>query len=618
MEAASRERYLSKGRVMMRANKHVTILLAFLGTIVFCGPSARGADLSGQTPASRHVETVVRITADSAVVPLDFAVIQSLLISDAVAGEAARTVLNVKYGEVFHSIEVRPTYVSQESMAEQELPAEAGAEVVVPPVASRAQTTFLSLVIDLPDRVKPVAWPFADAVVENLRRELNRAFDAHVELLKDKLKRARSEQDEALTGLSAAMKDASSSGKVAEIPPDPADEAVHRQLDTLVDLSSLRAEQPFDEVIERLRRSVEPPLQVVVLWRELLDNVQVERSTPINIEGMTTVKLRTGLSKVLEGLSNPQLNITLGYVVSDGVITIGTKESLPQRKMETRVYDLPAPLRAAGRADGLMKLIETTIEPDSWFDLSGLGEGTITGGEAKLIVWQTRDVHRKIADLLRAVAATSRVVTPLDAPRETLEQQMQFLLTYRSTLEQEIDKLQDRQRVLGQQKHDPEKETMRSSLLTASDLLPQVIAELETIKAHLSAGSQDSPDIRALDGTIRTIKTCADACMRALSWGKAFDGPGMPTDMFTAALEPGEKQTLSRRLAAKQAELDLVGDRIMRIHDALTGQMTLDPEAHRLQLAAERLKEADSRVQQLETRMAELQPCTVTLFLPGR
>jgi len=560
----------------------------------------------------------VRITADSAVVPLDFAVIQSLLISDAVAGEAARTVLNVKYGEVFHSIEVRPTYVSQESMAEQELPAEAGAEVVVPPVASRAQTTFLSLVIDLPDRVKPVAWPFADAVVENLRRELNRAFDAHVELLKDKLKRARSEQDEALTGLSAAMKDASSSGKVAEIPPDPADEAVHRQLDTLVDLFSLRAEQPFDEVIERLRRSVEPPLQVVVLWRELLDNVQVERSTPINIEGMTTVKLRTGLSKVLEGLSNPQLNITLGYVVSDGVITIGTKESLPQRKMETRVYDLPAPLRAAGRADGLMKLIETTIEPDSWFDLSGLGEGTITGGEAKLIVWQTRDVHRKIADLLRAVAATSRVVTPLDAPRETLEQQMQFLLTYRSTLEQEIDKLQDRQRVLGQQKHDPEKETMRSSLLTASDLLPQVIAELETIKAHLSAGSQDSPDIRALDGTIRTIKTCADACMRALSWGKAFDGPGMPTDMFTAALEPGEKQTLSRRLAAKQAELDLVGDRIMRIHDALTGQMTLDPEAHRLQLAAERLKEADSRVQQLETRMVELQPCTVTLFLPGR
>jgi len=312
------------------------------------------------------------------------------------------------------------------------------------------------------------------------------------------------------------------------------------------------------------------------------------------------------------------VNITLGYVVSDGVITIGTKESLPQRKMETRVYDLPAPLRAAGRADGLRELIEMTIEPDSWFDLSDLGEGTVTGGEAKLIVWQTRDVHRKIVDLLRAVAATSRVVTPLDAPRETLEQQVQFLLTYRSTLEQEIDKLQDRQRVLAQQKRDPEKETMRGSLKTASDLLPQVIAKLETIKAHLSAGSQDSPDIRALDGTIRTIKACADACMRALTWGKGYDGPGMPTDMFTAALEPGEKQTLSRRLATKQAELDLVGDRIMRIHDALTGHTALDPEAHHLQLAAKRLKEADSRVQQLETRMAELQPCTVTLFLPGR
>jgi len=333
---------------------------------------------------------------------------------------------------------------------------------------------------------------------------------------------------------------------------------------------------------------------------------------------MTTVKLRTGLSKVLEGLSNPQLNITLGCVVSDGVITIGTKESLPQRKMETRVYDLPAPLRAAGRADGLRELIEMTIEPDSWFDLSDLGEGTVTGGEAKLIVWQTRDVHQKIVDLLRAVAATSRVVTSLDAPDETLEQQMQFLLTYRSTLEQEIDKLQDRQRVLGQQKRDPEKEAMKGALQTVNDLLARMIIELETIKVHLSAGSQDSPDIRALDGTIRTIKTCADACMRALSWGKAFDGPGMPTDMFTAALEPGEKQTLSRRLATKQAELDQVGDSIMRIHSTLTGQTTLDPEAHRLQLAARRLKEADSRVQQLETRMAELQPCTVTLFLPTR
>jgi len=54
---------------------------------------------------------------------------------------------------------------------------------------------------------------------------------------------------------------------------------------------------------------------------------------------------------------------------------------------------------------GLVRLIQEVVEPESWYDMSDLGEGTITAypqgmRPTKLAVMQTRSVHLKIESLL--------------------------------------------------------------------------------------------------------------------------------------------------------------------------------------------------------------------------
>lgn len=59
----------------------------------------------------------------------------------------------------------------------------------------------------------------------------------------------------------------------------------------------------------------------------------------------------------------------------------------------------------AYRAQDLVTLIENTIEPDTWYDISTTGQGSITPyplmQPKKLAVLQTRDVHKKIENLLK-------------------------------------------------------------------------------------------------------------------------------------------------------------------------------------------------------------------------
>jgi type II secretory pathway component GspD/PulD (secretin) len=59
------------------------------------------------------------------------------------------------------------------------------------------------------------------------------------------------------------------------------------------------------------------------------------------------------------------------------------------------------------QAQSLVGLIQESIEPDSWFDLSDLGEGTVTPyptqSPKKLAVYNTHEVHREIEKLLEAL-----------------------------------------------------------------------------------------------------------------------------------------------------------------------------------------------------------------------
>ncbi len=215
---------------------------------------------------------------------------------------------------------------------------------------------------------------------------------------------------------------------------DPADVAVYKQLDEIVDLSELTPEMPLSEAIEVLKNSVDPPLRIFVNWRDLYDNADIDQTTPINMDPISAVPLRKALGLLLEAVSGGFVDIN--FVVEGGVITIATAASLPS-EMETLVYDItdligrPAEFYAetggitvsgggeAGteeleveeidrdqlieeatlRADNLVLLIQQTVQPESWFETGG--EGSITVYERKkLIIYQTREVHNQIGKLL--------------------------------------------------------------------------------------------------------------------------------------------------------------------------------------------------------------------------
>lgn len=102
--------------------------------------------------------------------------------------------------------------------------------------------------------------------------------------------------------------------------------------------SSFTPDMSFNEAINILRNSTVPKLNIAVLWKDLEENADIYRDTPIGIDGVSRVPLRTHLKLLLMSISAGSTE-KLGYVVDDGVIIIATQGSLP-KKMITRVYDI--------------------------------------------------------------------------------------------------------------------------------------------------------------------------------------------------------------------------------------------------------------------------------------
>jgi len=102
--------------------------------------------------------------------------------------------------------------------------------------------------------------------------------------------------------------------------------------------SSFRPDMPFSEAIDILRNSTVPRFNIVVLWKDLEENADIYRETPIGTDGLKRVPLRTHLKVLLMSVSGGAAE-KLGYIVDEGVIIIATRGSLP-KKVVTRIYDI--------------------------------------------------------------------------------------------------------------------------------------------------------------------------------------------------------------------------------------------------------------------------------------
>jgi Flp pilus assembly secretin CpaC/tetratricopeptide (TPR) repeat protein len=228
------------------------------------------------------------------------------------------------------------------------------------------------------------------------------------------------------------------------------DVAVYKQLETIVDLSALTPDTPLNEAIEIIKTSVEPPLKIIVRWKDLADNAYIEQDTVIGMQGFTGIPVGKALKEVLNTVSGGIANID--FAVEEGVMTIATRESLPG-KLIPNVYDitdliappvnfesqmqLPSGGGGGGGLSGgggqaedtstdseekatiLAQTIQDAVSPESWLINGGQGTVTIYGinglGIYRLVISQTPQIHDQIKEFMKELRKTSSQQVSIEA-----------------------------------------------------------------------------------------------------------------------------------------------------------------------------------------------------------
>lgn len=153
-----------------------------------------------------------------------------------------------------------------------------------------------------------------------------------------------------------------------------------RRVRNLADPSTFTSDMPFSEAIDILRNSTYPRLKITVLWKDLEENADIYRYTPIGIDGVSGVPLRAHLELLLNGVSAGAAE-KLEYVVNGGVIIIATQSSLPEKRI-ARVYnvsDLVAPPANYGFMPGFGMPFGGMMPLGSYGGYGGMGYGGIGG-----------------------------------------------------------------------------------------------------------------------------------------------------------------------------------------------------------------------------------------------
>ena len=213
-------------------------------------------------------------------------------------------------------------------------------------------------------------------------------------------------------------------------------------------------ETAFDQFIALLGEMTK--LNLAVDWTDLTDN-GVERDNPVTVQ-LSNVTVRTMLSEVLTQVGG---DVQLAYTVGDGLVRIATKAKLDRDKLaliydiRDLLIDIPRAARSAGfdvsqglgqggaggagggggggagggmfgqgqqrqqqqqgrqgeqaRDDLVRKIteiIQETVEPDSWREGGGGGDGSIQELQGQLIVYNTSDAHRQVDNLLDQLRET--------------------------------------------------------------------------------------------------------------------------------------------------------------------------------------------------------------------
>jgi hypothetical protein len=107
---------------------------------------------------------------------------------------------------------------------------------------------------------------------------------------------------------------------------------------TLGGPSSFTRDMAFGQALNILRNAAHPPLPIIVLWKDLDRNADIDQHTPIGMEGVSGVSLHTHLDLLLLAVSADSPT-KLSYVINNGIIIVATQDNLPIKR-STYVYDI--------------------------------------------------------------------------------------------------------------------------------------------------------------------------------------------------------------------------------------------------------------------------------------
>jgi len=468
------------------------------------------------------------------------------------------------------------------------------------------QTFLFRLNIHLPEDVKPLAREFMMALVDNLRENLDDAYKVYSNNLRVMLQDAESRRDDARSRLEEVMKQVKTIEPPSEINQNPSDISVYERLEQFVDLSNLTPSTAFADAIDQLKTAVDPPLQIQPNWKDLLENAEVEQTTPAGMDPLTGIKLRKALEILLDGVSSEFAK--LGYVVDEGVILIATADSLPS-KMVPRVYEIPALAYSAGAAKDLIDAIQNTIDPESWFEMSDIGEATITPyprqRPRKLAIFQTYENHQKIWKFLNNITLDIPVGTPSNIPEKVLLDDRSSLFREKQGLEMELARLQGRMPAIETQIRrikDEIDEKVQDDQVSEElrKILDMQVKNLEGYKKLV-----DGSDVHGLEEKIARSKI-------ELAKRREQIGASAGADQLTKL--SNELATLAIDTAEKHAMLEVIKKQIDQTQQQLTATDMSDPQVSRIHMAAQAVEISERRVSELNARLVNLQLPTVSLL----
>ena len=196
----------------MEATKQIVILLVLILLTSAPAQSANGA-AAADISNTRTASCVVKITSNPMILPLDDATIDYLLHSTGIGGRIAREVLNISSDQVSDIFKIETLagatgrILPEDSSQRTEVRGQKSELLSFEQLRTAAEQTILfRLSVELGGDVKPAAEEFMDALVDNLRSTLIKAFEDYKLRFGNQLKLAEQEATSAETGLREKQK----------------------------------------------------------------------------------------------------------------------------------------------------------------------------------------------------------------------------------------------------------------------------------------------------------------------------------------------------------------------------------------------------------------------------